>query len=107
MLIPKGDWARNMKDMQPILVYNVICKIMFELFTNRLKKVIPKCISKEQTIFVKTTLFMNVLLANEILRHMKLKSGGKSLEITLKIDINKAYNRVRWEHLETNVETWV
>jgi len=50
---------------------------------------------------------MNVLLANEILRHMKLKSGGKSLEITLKIDINKAYNRVRWEHLETNVETWV
>lgn len=42
----------------------------------------------------------NVLLTFEIIHYMKTAGRRRRSKIALKIDINKAYDRVRWEFLE-------
>jgi hypothetical protein len=41
----------------------------------------------------------NVLLASEILHHMKC-NRGKVGEVELKVHVNKAYDRVSWQHVK-------
>lgn len=43
----------------------------------------------------------NVLTTSEILHHMKCQSKGKKQEISLKIDISKAYDRVNWSFIQS------
>ena len=40
-----------------------------------------------------------MIVAFEIIHHMKSKSHGNSGETAMKIDINKAYDRISWEYL--------
>lgn len=62
-LIPKKDEAKVMKDYMPISCCNVLYKIISKLIVNRLKGVLPKCISLNQSAFIKERLLMeNVLL---------------------------------------------
>ena len=42
----------------------------------------------------------NVLIAFEIIHHMKQKNKGNVGEVTLKIDISKAYDRLCWDYLK-------
>jgi len=63
------------------------------VLANRLKRLLLKCISQEQSAFVENrSILDNVLVASEILHHMKCKSKGKKGEVALKIDISKAYD---------------
>lgn len=99
-LIPKVDNPLTMKDMRPISVCNVLYKIVAKVLANRLKKVLPNCISEEQSAFVEgRSILDNVLVAFEIIHHLKCKTKGARGEVALKIDISKAYNRVDWGFL--------
>lgn len=42
----------------------------------------------------------NVLVAFKILHYVKCKRRGKNEEVTLKMDISKAYDNVTWTYLE-------
>ena len=41
----------------------------------------------------------NILVAYETLHHMKTKNSGKIGSMTLKLDMSKAYDRVKWVFL--------
>lgn len=100
VLIPKIDNPTSMRDMRPISLCNVLYKILAKVLTNRLKKVLSKCISEERSAFVEgRSILDNVLTAFEIIHHMKYKTKGAKGEVALKIDINKAYDRVDWGFL--------
>jgi len=43
----------------------------------------------------------NVMVAYEIVHHMKCKRKGKMGEVALKIDISKAYDRVDWNYVKS------
>lgn len=63
-LIPKKEEAIGMKDYRRIFCYNVLYKVISKLLANRLKCLLPKCISLNQSAFIKERLLMeNVLLA--------------------------------------------
>lgn len=38
-------------------------------------------------------------MANEFLHHLKNRKQGKNFELTLKVDMNKVYDKVEWDFL--------
>jgi hypothetical protein len=101
VLIPKKDNPETMKDLRPISLCNVLYKIISKVLANRLKPLLPQCISQEQSAFVENrSIIDNVMIASEIIHHMKCKTKGKMGEVALKIDISKAYDRVDWGYVK-------
>lgn len=84
-----------MKDFRPIALCNVLYKILAKILANHLKVLIPKLISENQSALITgRTITDNVLVAFEMLHHMKRKKSGQLGEVALKLDISKAYDRV-------------
>lgn len=89
-----------MTDFRSISLCNVIYKLGFKVIANRLKSILPAMISPIQSAFVHNRLISdNVLLAFELNHFIKSKPKSKEDFMTLKLDVNKAYDRVEWAFL--------
>ncbi|WJX71807.1 hypothetical protein P8452_55760 [Trifolium repens] len=100
VLIPKVENPTSMKDLRPISLCNVLYKIISKVLANRLKPLLNRYISIEQSAFIADrSILDNVMIAMETIHHMKCKVKGKVGEVALKIDISKAYDRVKWQYL--------
>ena len=101
VLIPKVKNLNKMTDFRPISLCNVMYKIIFKVLANRLNQVLPYIISSTQSAFVPSRLITNnVLMAYETLHAMHSRKKGRKGSIALKLDINKAYDRVEWSFLQ-------
>ena len=97
-LVPKKTEAKGMKDYRPISCCNVLYKLISKILANRLKRILPKCISWNQSAFIKERLLMeNVLLATEIVKDYHKEEI--SPRCTMMIDISKAFDSVQWPFL--------
>ncbi|XP_028098674.1 uncharacterized protein LOC114298320 [Camellia sinensis] len=66
---------------------------------------IPKVVSPHQSAFVPGRMIQdNILIAHEVFHHLKLKRRGVDCAIAVKLDFNKAYNRVQWDFLSALLE---
>ncbi|XP_056850253.1 uncharacterized protein LOC108824527 [Raphanus sativus] len=94
-LIPKKNDATKMGDYRPISCCNVLYKVLSKILANRLKRILPKFISTNQSAFVKDRLIMeNVLLASELVKcYHKTTISSRC---AVKIDISKAFDSVQW-----------
>ncbi|WZZ15546.1 hypothetical protein YC2023_108635 [Brassica napus] len=102
-LIPKKDEVKMMKDYRPISCCNVLYKVISKLIANRLKSVLPKFITLNQSAFIKERLLMeNVLLAIELVKDYH--SDNISLRCALQVDISKAFDSVQWTFLLNTLE---
>jgi hypothetical protein len=88
-------------------------KIISKILANRLKATLPKIISPLQSAFVpKRNIQDNTILAHELLRSFKAKRG-KCGFLFLKIDMEKAFDRMEWSFLLAIMEklgfshTWI
>lgn len=100
ILIPKIDNPTSMKDFRPISLCNVIYKLVSKVLANRLEGVLHNYIAEEQSAFIAARSIMdNVMIASEIIHHMKNKMRGQRGEMALKVDIIKAYDKVEWGYL--------
>ena len=99
-LIPRGNNAAMVSQFRPISLCDIFYKIISKLLANRLKQVLFKLISPWQTAFILGRKIQeNTFLAQEIIHDMKKKNGKKGL-MGLKIDMEKAYDRLEWCFLE-------
>ena len=97
-LIPKKKEARVMKDYRPISCFNVIYKVISKILANRLKIILPRFITANQSAFVQDRLLMeNLLLATEIVK--EYHKEAISPRCAMKIDISKAFDSVQWSFL--------
>ncbi|XP_042964706.1 uncharacterized protein LOC122298928 [Carya illinoinensis] len=76
-------------------------EIVSKVLANRLKKVPPEVISKNQSAFIPSRLITdNVMVAYETLHTMKTRQKGRIGSMALKLDISKAYDKIEWGFLE-------
>ena len=95
VLIPKLKKPKKMANFRPISLCNVIYKIILKVLANRLKLILPQIISPTQSVFVPGRLITdNVLVAYETLHAMHIRKKGKKGALALKLDVNKAYDKV-------------
>lgn len=72
-----------------------------KVLANRLKFVLPALISNLQSAFIpKRMIIDNVILAFEALHTMTTRQKGNKGSMSLKLDMEKAYDRVEWDFLE-------
>jgi hypothetical protein len=100
-LIPKVKNPDNLSQYKPISLCNVLYRIVAEVISNKLKKVMPFIISDSQSAFIPGRLIIdNILVAYELLHTMKQKRKGGKKHVFIKLDMSKAYDLVEWDYLK-------
>ncbi|XP_071926970.1 uncharacterized protein [Coffea arabica] len=98
MLGPKIEGASHWQDFRAISLCNVSSKIISKLVTNRLNKLLPQLVSPWQSGFVPgRQIIDNILLAHE--HAQELDRRLEAPKLMLKLDMEKAYDRVEWSFL--------
>ena len=100
-LIPKGQHQRTMKDWRPIALCNVLYKLLSKVLANRLKRVLHKCVSDNQSAFLSgRSILDNAMVAFEVVHHMRINRWKSNNYVALTLDISKAYDRIDWSYLK-------
>ncbi|XP_073051334.1 uncharacterized protein [Primulina eburnea] len=97
-LIPKVEGSRARSDFRPICLCNVTNKIISKLLYSRLRGVVERLVSPNQSGFVPGRMISdNILLAQKLTHSLTLPTRGGN--VILKLDMAKAYDRVQWSFL--------
>lgn len=100
VLIPKINNPDSLKLFRPISLCTVVYKTITKLVANRLKAILPQIIGPAQTSFVPGRhIVENVIVAQEIIHSMRNK-GGKTGQMAIKVDLEKAYDRLSWDFIQ-------
>ena len=102
VLIPKVYSPKNLMQYCPIALCNVCYKVLAKVLANRLKRVMPKVISDNQSTFVAGKHIQdNILVVHEILHSLMHQTTEDRNGMALKLDMAKAYDPVEWGFLLT------
>lgn len=99
LLIPKIPSPTNMANFKPINLCNVIYKLIAKVIANHFRKLLEACIDSTQNAFVLSKLISNNILVAFVMLHTFEKKGGRKGHMVLKLDMSKAYDRVKWSFI--------
>lgn len=93
-LIPKYRNATTLKKFRPIWLCNTQYKIITKLIANRIKPYLRSLIGHNQASFLSNRRALdNIIIVQEYIDHFK-RIKGKIPHMFLKIDLEKAFNRL-------------
>ncbi|PKA46599.1 putative mitochondrial protein [Apostasia shenzhenica] len=99
VLIPKVQGAELPSQFRPSLC-TTIYKVIAKLLIKRVKDVLSSLISQEQGAFVLGRgIAYNCLIAQEIMQRLA-SSESSTGYMSVKVDIEQAYDRMRWDFLQ-------
>jgi len=103
-LIPKPSKSEDPQGFRPIVLSNVIYKIIATMIFKCLKPLLPNLISPEQTGFVEWQQVIDGFVTSQeivhSIKHHKL-SG-----MMIKLDLSKYYNRLSWDYLNNVLKSF-
>jgi hypothetical protein len=98
-LVFKINGSHTVHQFRPISLCNIVYKIISKVLANRFKILLPNIISPLQLTFVpKRNIQDNTIMAHELLHAFKSKRG-KGGFMFMKMDIEKAFDRMKWSFL--------
>lgn len=97
VIITKKANAKSLDEFRPIALCNTVYKIITKAFTNKLRKVLSKLISEEKNGFTPGREIADSIILTAKSIHSITTTRKKSMLI--KLDISKAYDKVRWDFL--------
>ena len=96
-LIPKLNEVKKIQQYGPICMLNVSFKIFTKVIANRLALVASKVIGLSQSAFLPGRYILEgAIVLHETLHELKKKMD----ELILKLDFEKAYDKVNWSFLQ-------
>lgn len=113
-LIPKVSNPESMSQFRPISLCRFNYKIVSKVLANRLQPFINSLITEQQSAFIPgRQIHDNVIVAHEVFHFLKRKKTGGKGYVAVKLNLNKAYDRVCWDFLFSVLqrmgfnETWI
>lgn len=113
VFLPKVPCPESFKQFRPISLCTVVYKIITKVLVNRLRPMLNDLIAPFQATFIPGRQAAdNIMVAQEII-HTIRRSKSKNGLMALKIDLEKAYDRVRWDFLQETLvyfgfpDSWV
>lgn len=100
-LIPKQAQPEFISQFRPICLSNVIIKVVTKIVANRFKPLMGDLVGVWQSSFVPARQTTDNILAAQELVHSLRRRKGKQGHMIIKIDLEKAYDRIKWNFLET------
>lgn len=99
VLVPKVNNPETISQYRPISLCLVICKIITKTLVNRLKSIMSKLTSPNQVSFVSgRSILDNIIISQEEIHSMRTTKDQTGW-MAIKVDLEKAYNRIRWDFL--------
>lgn len=103
-LIPKVDHVCSITDFRPISLCNVAYKVITKILAQRLRVVMSSLVNPCQSSFIPNRQSRdNIVVAQEVFHSMRNKKG-KAGWMAIKIDLEKAYDRLSWEFVKETLE---
>ncbi|XP_021839984.1 uncharacterized protein [Spinacia oleracea] len=100
ILLPKVLHPESVSQFRPIGLCNVIYKCIAKCLTHRMRLVLPSLISDTHNAFVPGRLMSDeCLVAHELMSYINRVKAKNKFCAVVKLDMNKAYDRVRWDFL--------
>lgn len=99
VLIPKNNASSSVNHYRPISLCNTIYKIIAKILVSRLRPLLPNLISPCQSTFIPDRWIVeNQLIVQELMHSFKRRKV-KGRFVAVKVDLQKAYDRVNWKFL--------
>lgn len=95
-LIPKVPYPEDVNHLRPISLCCFIYKLISKVLTNRLQPFIDGIIFGQQFAFIPGRQMQdNIIVTHEVFHFLKNKKVGTRATMAIKLDLSKAYDRVR------------
>ena len=103
-LIPKQPGPETVSQYRSISLCNTIYKVISKIIVLRLRPLLPTLISPMQTAFIEGQSGTdNVIIAQELIYSLR-KRKGRTGYMVVKIDLEKAYDRLEWLFIKMVLE---
>lgn len=99
-LIPKVEPVESIRNFIPISLCNVSYKVITKILAQRLRSLMGSLVNPCQSSFIPHRQSRdNIILAQEIFHSMR-KRKGKKRWMAIKLDLEKAYDRLSWHFIK-------
>lgn len=103
-LTPKKDVVTSIKDFCPISLCNVSYKVITKIISQHPRGLMEKLIGPCHSSFVpRRQSGDNIIVAQEIFHSTRKKPGRKGW-MAIKADLQKAYDRLKWEFIKDTLQ---
>ena len=100
VLIPKSQNPTSFNNFRPISLCNVVYKIISKILVAKLSPLLHKLISPHQSAFLQGRwIIENQVIVQEMMHSFKTQKVKTGL-MAIKLDLQKAYDRVNWDFLK-------
>ena len=101
-LIPKVPYPDMVAHLRPISLCNVCYKVITKIIVNRLKPLLKELVGPSQDSFCPGRFKTDNIIINQEMIHTMKRRKGKKGYVEIKVDLEKAYDRVRWGFFTAN-----